>query len=605
VSAAAIVATASVIAGCGGGDGGPDGDTAADAVRGGTLRLATTGFDFDGGFDPVIESTGFARGLYGNLLLRNLVGYRHRSGAAGNELVPDLAREIPEPSGGGTTFTFKLKQGIKFGPPLSREITSKDVAYAFERIAAAPTGTFTPLYDVVEGLGAFRAGTAKRISGIQTPDAKTITFKLTKPVGDFLHLLALPAAAPVPREVAGCFAEPGGYGRVLIADGPYMVEGSDTLDASRCGRLTPLSGFDPAKRLVLVRNPSYDPATDSVDVRSANVDRVTIAVVDSPGEIFARIERGELDGSPDTPPAAIVRKYEDTQELRDRLKAFPADTVWYISMNLTTPPFDDVHVRRAANLAIDRARLQQARGGPTWGSVATHIVPESLYRGAFAAGYDPYPLSGEQAKEEMKKSRYDADKDGVCDRDACRGVVNVSRNLPEWREMDRVITESFDAIGIRTRARELPTDTAYRTIGTVAAEVPITATPSWPRSYPDPGTFLSIFQGTAITPTDNVNHSLVGLTAAQARSLGVKPPAGGVPSVDRDVAGCSAKFGGDRDGCWAALDKKLTEDIVPWIPYLFSNKVEVIGPALTGYDYDQSSGEMAYAHVGVDPAKQR
>ena len=605
VRVAVIGATAFLIAGCGGGDGGPDGNTGAKVVRGGTLRLATTGFDFDGGFDPVIESTGFAQGLYSNLLLRNLVAYRHRSGAAGNELVPDLAGEIPAPSGDGTTYTFKLKQGIKFGPPLSREITSEDVAYAFERIATGPAGTFTPYFDVIEGLAAYRAGTAKAITGIQTPDSKTITFKLTRPVGDFLHLLALPAAAPVPREVAGCFTDAGGYGRVLIAAGPYMIEGSDKLDASSCAKLSPLTGFDPAKRLLLVRNPSYDPATDSVDVRSANVDRVSIVVIDHAAEIFARIERGELDGSPDTPPVATVRKYEDTQALQDRLKAFAADDVWYISMNLTTSPFDDVHVRRAANFAIDRARLQQARGGPTWGSVATHIVPESLYRGAFPTDYNPYPFSIERAKAEMKRSKYDANQDGVCDDKSCTAVVNISRNLPEWRAMDRVITESLNAIGIRTTARELPTDAAYRTIGTVAENVPITATPSWPKTYADPGTFASIFQSGAITATDNVNHSLVGLTRAQARTLGVTLPAGGVPSVDRDIVACAAKFGSDRTACWAAWDRKLTESVVPWIPYLFSNKVEVIGPALTGYDYDQSSGEMAFAHVGVDPAKQR
>ena len=91
-------------------------------------------FGFTGGFDPTGEYLGEAFGIHSNLLVRTLVGYRHTAGAAGNELIPDLATDLGTISDDGLTYTFTLKDGIKFGPPLSREITSQDVAYAFERI---------------------------------------------------------------------------------------------------------------------------------------------------------------------------------------------------------------------------------------------------------------------------------------------------------------------------------------------------------------------------------------------------------------------------------------------------------------------------------------
>ena len=66
--------------------------------------------------------------------MRTLVGYNHVAGAPGNVVVPDLATNLGTVSKDGKTYTFHLKNGIKFGPPLNREITSKDILFAFERI---------------------------------------------------------------------------------------------------------------------------------------------------------------------------------------------------------------------------------------------------------------------------------------------------------------------------------------------------------------------------------------------------------------------------------------------------------------------------------------
>ena len=99
-------------------------------------------------------------------------------------LVPDLATDLGKVSNGGKTYTFTLKDGIKFGPPLNREITSKDVLWAFERIGtksvAAQYGFY---YDAIKGMPAFRDGKSKVIAGIKTPDPKTIIFTLTQAHG--------------------------------------------------------------------------------------------------------------------------------------------------------------------------------------------------------------------------------------------------------------------------------------------------------------------------------------------------------------------------------------------------------------------------------------
>ncbi|HEV3497186.1 MAG TPA: ABC transporter substrate-binding protein, partial [Actinomycetes bacterium] len=133
------LALALVAAACGGGDdeGGDGGQQQATAEKGGVLRTAISDFGFTNGFDPTGEYVAVALGLY-TAMNRPLMGTRLIAGAAGNELVPDLAQAEPEISEDGLTYTFKLKPGVKWAPPLDRDVTSKDVAYAFQRINAAP-----------------------------------------------------------------------------------------------------------------------------------------------------------------------------------------------------------------------------------------------------------------------------------------------------------------------------------------------------------------------------------------------------------------------------------------------------------------------------------
>jgi len=238
------------------------------AAAGGVYRVEyESSFDFTGGFDPTGEYLGSAQGILGNLLVRTLIGYKHVAGAPGNVVVPDLATDLGKITNNGKTYTFKLKDGIKFGPPLNRPITSKDILFAFQRIGTpSVVAQYGFYYDVIKGMTAFKTGKSKVIQGIKTPDLKTIIFDLTVPTGDFRYRLAMPAAGPIPQEVAGCFTQPNEYGRYLISSGPYMFAGSDKLNASSCDTIKAsggISGFDGTTKMDLVRNPSYSASTDN------------------------------------------------------------------------------------------------------------------------------------------------------------------------------------------------------------------------------------------------------------------------------------------------------------------------------------------------------
>lgn len=617
--AALFMVLALTAAACGGGG---DGDEPAQnnnedigqGEKGGVYRIGyLESFGFTGGFDPTGEYLGSAFTIYSNLLLRTLMGYRHTADEGGNEPIPDLAEGPPEVNEDATQYTYTLKEGVKFGPPVSREITSQDVVYAFERIGTESlVAQYGFYYDIIEGMAEFKEGKAKTISGIETPDDKTIIFNLTQPTGDFDYRVAMPAAAPVPPEIGKCFNKAGDYGRYVVASGPYMIEGSDQQGTS-CKDLEPLSGYAPDKFMNLVRNPDYDPATDTEEAREALPDRFEFIINTNQKDIFDKIEAGEYEDEIASPLPQTLRKYSQDPELEDRLKINSGDRTWYISMNLTQPPFDDVHVRKAVNLIMDKEGMRRAWGGPLRGEIAHHIVPDAMLNDILA-DYAPYGTEGdagdlEAAKEEMKQSKYDTDGDGLCDAPACKGVLHYTRNYEPWTDMLPIQEAAFAKIGIEVQTKELAD--FYTPFQDVSKAVPVGSGAGWGKDYSDPSTFMVLFDSASILATGNVNYSLVGLTPDLAKELDVADQLleggtlTGIPSVDQDIEECNPLLEDERLECWANLDRKLMEDVVPWVPYLDATNIHIISENVTQWDFDQFSGYTAYAHVAVDADAQQ
>jgi peptide/nickel transport system substrate-binding protein len=549
------------------------------------FRTATTDLSFTNGFDPTGEYSARGFNLYAPLL-RTLVSFRHVGGPPGNELQPDLAAALPEPTDGGLTYTFKLKANVKFGPPLDRAVTSKDVAYAFQRIntesLVAQYGFY--YFGVIKGMDGKAKSPSEKVSGIETPDDQTIVFHLEQPAGDFLYRLTMTATAPIPEEVAKCSKKAGDYGRYLIASGPYMIQGSDKLDVSSCSAMKPISSFDPSKKLYMVRNPNYDQATDAL--RSNYVDGIKIDVDTNLGDIFDRIDRGELDTSlgQEQPPKPVLQRYLTDPAERPRLHADLADATLYLSMNMTVAPFDDIHIRKAVNWVLDRQALLQAHGGPQVVQVATHVIPPTVLNGRLGADYNPYASEGNRGDEAKAKEE-------------------VLPNETPYTEVEPIIQQGLAKLGIVLKPRELATGAVFTTFQTVANKIPMVDT-GWAKDYADPVTFaVPLFSSSSIIPVGNTNHALVGLTADKAAELKVDYPAGGVPSVDADIDRCQAIPATDADarlGCWADFDKKLMEQVVPWVPLAWDLSTVLTAPSLTRYVFDQASAEISLTQIAVD-----
>ncbi len=319
--------------------------------------------------------------------------------------------------------------------------------------------------------------------------------------------------------------KPGAYGRDLVTDGPYMIQGADKVDASSCPTLKPESGFDGQTTLTLVRNPDYDPATDSKAMRQNLPDEFQFTVDDNLPDTVAQIEAGHLDDIQTiTLPPQDLERYSRDQELRRYLKLVRFLATEWVTLNVTQPPLDDIHVRRALSWVLDKAAMVQLEGGTVAGSVATDIAPDALYGGQLAH-FDPYRTPGShgsiaKAKAAMKGSKYDLKGDGTCSASVCKNVVLLTETTAIAPELATVIQQDAAKIGIGITVR--PIGQPYPLLETVRNQIPMAEFTGAGVSEPDPvAMFWPCFDGRAIIPVGNCDYSLLGITAAQCRTMHV------------------------------------------------------------------------------------
>jgi peptide/nickel transport system substrate-binding protein len=595
---------------------------------GGTFRWVTDELFWSlsgNGFDPSFEYLTTDWDIFSSLMLRNLTTFTHRSN--GTTPVPDIATSLGQYSADHMSVTYHLKPNVKFSPPVNRAVTSQDIAFAIERVATSSldTGGYPTYYtDFVKGLtGLKNATTYVPIPGISTPDATTITFNFTKPNYDWDDRMALPAAAPIPPEIGKCFGKPLDYGQYVISSGPYYIQGLDQLDPSSCAtfKAKKPSGFDFTKQLTLIRNPNYDKTTDSTNVREALPDTWAISQDTNVDDCFAKVEANKIDWCDAAVTGKYIQTYTTTPSLQNLIHSNDDNSTWYISMNLTEPPFDDVHVRKAFNYALDKSALQRLRGGPLTTTIAEHVIPPALFGGQLGPGqFDPFATPNHagdlaKAKAEMLLSKYDTKKDGLCDdqtavsgesRTVCGStsgpIVVINRATEPYKSYEPVIQKALNGIGITVRFAEGPG--FYGRAGKANAHVVLGAGGGWGPDWPDPGVFLEQIMTAGAIHAQTYNLGYLGLTQSVAKQFGINFPASGVPSIDADFQHCASLAGSDRLNCWIALDKHLTQDIVPWVPYRWGKAVRVVSAAVTGYEFDAFTTETSLAHIGLDTTKQ-
>jgi peptide/nickel transport system substrate-binding protein len=344
----------------------PQRDASGNGVRGGTLRVLSYapfgGLDTADNYGPIARP--YARTLYGY----NLAGPPEQKTVP----VPDIASGY-QLSADQRTYTFTLRPGVRYAPPVNREVTAADFITAIERLYDKQTHSYGQFYAaLIAGTSRYGAGKASRISGLTAPDPRTLRITLDRPAGDFLSILALPFFAPVPGEYAAEYAVGDNYDGHVVGTGPY----------------TPTT-YDPGRLVVLDRNPNWDPATDPL--RKAWVDRIELRLGVGVASIQRAIEREEADLSLDSHvPQARVDALQVGPERSRQVSVNPTGNLLLLVLgtNRGAGAVADVRVRQAVNYAIDKAAYRDAIAGrfaATGELASTIMAPGSL-------GYRPYDL---------------------------------------------------------------------------------------------------------------------------------------------------------------------------------------------------------------------
>ncbi len=483
--------------------------------RGGTLTmLAASDVDF---LDP--GHAYYALGIQIALATQRPL-YGFRPGDLSRQ-VPDLASGPPAISADGRTITVHIRRGVRFSPPVGREVVSSDVAYAFNRFFSVNVGGQYPGYfaDLV-GVPAKPTRGVHAISGITTPDARTIVFRLRKPsAAAFVGALTLPASAPVPPEYARQFdaENPSTYNTHVVATGPYMV---------RNDRQGTTVGYQAGRQIELVRNPNWNRATDR---RPAHLDRVLVRTNASDSNIAARqVLNGShkvLDG---TPPPSILK---DVSERHDpQAVQLPMGGYRFLPINTTIKPFDKLDVRKAVLAGFDRQAARQARGGPITGPLATHLLPPGIpgfeeAGGAAGPGYDfvsPKSPGGNPAlaAQYMRRAGYPTGRYTGKEQ-----FLVAAGNSPSEKSVAQVVQAQLEKLGFRIRLRFVPSDALFTSWCTVPSRKLLTCGSglAWLKDFPDPQPMLQpVFAGNAIKSTNNSNYSQLNdpaINAAMAKAV--------------------------------------------------------------------------------------
>ncbi|MGI5378363.1 ABC transporter substrate-binding protein [Streptomyces sp. CA-251387] len=399
MAAAAVVAALLTTAACGGGNdnegskGGAPGFDAANnkvaqaslAKKGGTLKFAGV---------QDADSWDTTRGYYGFMwnfsryYSRQLVTGKAEPGKAGAELTPDLATGLAKISDDGKTYTYTLRDGVTWED--GKPITSKDIKYGIERQWAQDVLSGGPVYlkDVLDPKGEYpgpykdKAADKLGLKAIETPDDKTIVFKLPQANSDFEEMLALTSASPV-RQDKDTKSK---YGLHPFSSGPYKFQ-----------------SYNPGKDLTLVRNTEWKQASDPI--RKAYPDKITVKFFTNANDMDARLIAGDYDLDINQTGMSPQGRTTALKQHKANLDNPVSGYIRYAVFPQSVKPFDNIHCRKAVIYGADHVSLQNARGGPVaGGDIGTNMLPPSV-PGAEGQKYDPYELAGANKKGNVAKAK--------------------------------------------------------------------------------------------------------------------------------------------------------------------------------------------------------
>lgn len=426
---------------------------AAAGIRTGTLLVGNGAEPAD--LDPHL-ATSLSDQVIINALFEGLTALDERT----TRPVP-AAAEAWETSSDGLTWTFHLRANLRWsnGEPL----TAGDFVASWRRLLdpafAAENAWYLFALRNAESYNAGREKDASRL-GFRAADERTLVLTLEQPTPYLAGLVSMPAWFPVNPRVLARFGGPEKRGSAwtrpgnLVGNGPFRLE-----------------GWQPNARIELVRNPEHRDAA-----RNA-LNRIVFFPIENPDTEEREFRAGQLHVTSSLPVTRLAAWRRDDP---GRLRTDPTLQANFLRFNTTRPPLDDVRVRRALSLAIDRERLART---VLQGSRAPARALTPPGTGGYTAEA-AVPTDVAEARRLLAAAGY-----------AGGGGLPVLELQCRNDELQPRLAEALQAswatdLGVKVRLTQLEQKTWIQNQQTLNYGI---STGAWTADFPDPVTFLGLF----------------------------------------------------------------------------------------------------------------
>lgn len=434
----------------------------------------------------------------------------------------------------GLTYSFKLKEGVKFSN--GEALTASDILYTFVRNLTVEQGVNYDFVNVIAGADALYNGETDTLEGFEIVDDYHFNITLSQPFGGFLYQLATPACSIYDEQTTEAAGDAFGIDpSVTVGTGPYMVENWTVNSA-----------------ITLVANPNYWGAAPSAE-------RVEISIIPDASTLNMAYQNGEIDIIDlDKIDSSIVESTYKTM-YADKIIEANRVGITYFTLNENIEPFNDVNVRKAMQMAIDRETiLAVVYGGD--GNVEDGIFPRGLVahnpelEGTIT--YDP-----EGAKALLAEAGY---ADGFTMELSLDSSADDSVTM-----IYQMIQQDLEKVGIKAEIKSYD-ESAWLDLRKSGEMGSFVAT--WTADYNDPDNFIYTFFGTEDkTKARSLNYPDTAVMEQIDAARGI---------VDNE----------ERMQTYKDLEKKVIIEDAAWVPILskkhlfaVSDRVEKFIPIWSGY----------------------
>ncbi|MBW1721480.1 MAG: ABC transporter substrate-binding protein [Deltaproteobacteria bacterium] len=445
-------------------------------------------------------------------------------------LEPDLAKDFTI-SPDGKVYTFHLRKDVKFHN--GRKLTAEDIKYSIER--AVNPKTQSPgqgFFWSIKGYDDMVAGKTEHLSGITVLDPYTVQFELIQPDATFLHVMAINFAFAVPKEEVEKYGMD--FGKNPVGTGAFKMK-----------------EWKLGQRVVFVRNPYY------YKPGLPRLDEIVFEVGQEPTVALLRLQRGEVDILGDgIPPARFLQVMKDPKNKGMIVEGGQLHT-GYIAMNVRMKPFDNVKVRRAVNMAINKKRICQI--------INNRAVPANQPLPPAMPGYDKnykgYPYDPKKAKELLAEAGYP------------NGFTTelYANNTDPNPRIAQAIQRDLAEIGIKAEIKTLAQSTVIAA-GGEPDQAPMiwSGGMAWIADFPDPSNFYGPILGCGGAVKGGWNWSWYcnkELDAKAAKADAMSDPSRAA----------------EREELWRSIFIEIMDD-APWVPIFNEQRFTMRARRLGGPD---------------------